>query len=143
MSPVSPIISINIDRRIQSFLALKTHVEKIKPIAILIQDVPHMKREEFDANCHHVAEGYKVFTCEEESGSTSKRAKVKPENMILVHRDIEAEKLQIPGQQDVQYKTFRSTVLGVKLVLATGRNIPLVERMLVTYMLLCIRCPRV
>ena len=104
-------------------MALKGHIVTFRPMAILIQDVPIMNREEFYANCNHIAQGYRVFTSEQEPESNKK--KIRPENIILVHGDIQAEKLVISDPLNPQNTKFRSTVLGIKLTLPSGRKIPL------------------
>ena len=119
-----PIMSVNIDRRIASFMALKEHINKIKPIAVLIQDVPQMKKTEFISNCATIADGYSIFTCDTEC-ERKKRDIIKAENMILVRPDHKAEKLSSDNTQVDRDKRFKSTVLGIRLTLDSGKEVPL------------------
>jgi len=106
------IISINIDASLSSLMALKEYVEELKPVAVLIQDVPMMRKVDLQDKCYSIAPDYKFFCREPTVPSKTKRC-LCTDNVILIHPSIQAELIEPSTTDWNKLKALKSSVLGV------------------------------
>lgn len=85
---IMPVISLNLDGSLGTMLELANIIEDIKPMAVLLQDVPYLSNQRLKQTCEHIASGYKIITRRPIQGiNVNKGARAKHYHLILTKSD--------------------------------------------------------
>jgi len=118
---VNSVISINVDRSLESITNLKTPIAEHRPVAVMIQDLPKLEHQALHDIRRAIAPKYWLFYLYTDYRSLSTERTLTTGSAILVHTSKKSKRIQMTPEDEERLFKGGSHVFGVS-IRVTGKH---------------------